>query len=205
VRRRSDLGLTFAAAESGFRWAGRIVRLAFVFSLFLSEEVSMSAIDVSSIAREVLKLMREGDSAAASPATPAPSKRMPRRRATRAASTPAPAPAPAKASTQTQAVARFGRTLTRICGGWFCPAATKPESDQIVAQCSFRTDDKGVCNVRVFKEGWAQIEFPSLSSYRQNAIAVRPEVWQCVISVMRSQTCNEIHAFLGKNGLRERA
>lgn len=161
----------------------------------------MSAIDVSSIAREVLKLMRDGDSVAATPAAPAPSKRVPRRRATR----PAAIPAPAKTSTPSQAVARFGRTLTRICGGWFCPATTKPESDQIVAQCSFRTEDKGVCNVRVFKEGWAQIEFPSLSSYRQNAIAVRPEVWQCVISVMRSQTCNEIHAFLGKNGLRERA
>ena len=160
----------------------------------------MSAIDVSSVAREVLKLMRDGDSVAASPTAPAPSKRVPRRRASRGGTT----PAPAKTSTPTTAVARFGRTLTRICGGWFCPAATKPESDQIVAQCSFRTEEKGVCNVRVFKEGWAQIEFPSLSSYRQNAIAVRPEVWQCVMNVIRSKTCNEVHEFLQKHGLRER-
>jgi hypothetical protein len=74
-----------------------------------------------------------------------------------------------------------------------------------MAQCSFRADDKGVCNVRVFKEGWAQIEFPSLSSYRQNAIAVRPEVWQCVMHVLRSKTCNEINEFISKHGLRERA
>jgi hypothetical protein len=161
----------------------------------------MSAIDVSSIAREVLKLMRDGDSVAASPTAPAPSKRVPRRRSSRGGT----APTPAKTSAPTEAVARFGRTLSRICGGWFCPAATKPESDQIAAQCSFRTEDKGVCNVRVFKEGWAQIEFPSLSSYRQNAIAVRPEVWQCVISVMRSQTCSDIHEFLAKNGLCERS
>lgn len=160
----------------------------------------MSAIDVSSIAREVLKLMRAGDTATPAPSTPAPAaKRQPRRRVSRGDSTPAPAKSP------TKAVQRFGRTLSRICGGWFCPAGSKPESDQITAQCSFRTEDKGVCNVRVFKEGWAQIEFPSLSSYRQNAIAVRPEVWQCVMTVMRSKTCNEIHEFLGQNGLRERA
>jgi hypothetical protein len=160
----------------------------------------MSAIDVSSIAREVLKLMRSGDAAAATPAaTATPAKRSSRRRATRGDSRPAPT------TSATKAVERFGRTLSRICGGWFCPAGTKPESDQIVAQCSFRTEDKGVCNVRVFKEGWAQIEFPSLSSYRQNAIAVRPEVWQCVMTVLRSKTCTEIHEFLGHNGLRERA
>lgn len=161
----------------------------------------MSSIDVSSIAREVLKLMRAGDTAAtAAPATaPAPTKRSPRRRAARAESQPTAARNPAKP------VERFGRTLARVCGGWFCPAGTKPESDQIVAQCSFQADEKGVCNVRVFKDGWAQIEFPSLSSYRQNGIAVRPEVWQCVLNVMRSKTCNEIHAFLSKNGLRERA
>lgn len=158
----------------------------------------MSAVDVSSIAREVLKLMRAGDTDATAPAT-APAKRATRRRVPRGDSQPVAARSSAKP------VERFGRTLARVCGGWFCPAGTKPESDQIVAQCSFRTEDNGVCNVRVFKDGWAQIEFPSLSSYRQNGIAVRPEVWKCVLNVMRSKTCNEIHAFLSTNGLRERA
>lgn len=159
----------------------------------------MSGIDVSSVAREVLKLMRAGDTASSAPVTVAPAAKRPRRRLTGGKSSPAPTKSPAKA------VERFGRALSRMCGGWFSPAGTKPESDQIVAQRSFRTEDKGVCNVRVFKEGWAQIEFPSLSSYRQNAIAVRPEVWQCVMTVMRSKTCNEIHEFLGQHSLRERA
>jgi hypothetical protein len=162
----------------------------------------MSAIDVSSIAREVLRLMRTGDTstpAAATVTSPAPAKRPTRRRTRRTDSQPAAAPSP------TKVVERFGRALSRVCGGWFRPADAKPESAQIVAQCSFRADDKGVCNVRVFKEGWAQIEFPSLSSYRQNAIAVRPEVWQCVMHVLRSKTCNEINEFISKHGLRERA
>jgi hypothetical protein len=160
----------------------------------------MSGLDVSSIAREVLKLMRAGDNSdTRPPATAAPVKQPPRRRSTRKS------PPPAEATRPERTVSRFGRTLGRIGGGWFCPAGTKPESDQIVAQCSFRTEDKGVCNVRVFKEGWAQIEFPSLSSYRQNAIAVRPEVWQCVMHVFRSKSCNDINEFLSKHGLRERA
>ena len=160
----------------------------------------MSAIDVSSIAREVLKLMRAGDTeSATAAATVAPTKRPTRRRTRRQDTQPAETTSPAKA------VERFGRRLSRVFGGWFCPASTKPESDQIVAQCSFQAEDKGVCNVRVFKEGWAQIEFPSLSSYRQNAIAIRPEVWQCVMTVLRSKTCNEVHEFLHKHGLRERA
>jgi hypothetical protein len=164
----------------------------------------MSAIDVSTIAREVLRLMRTADAgtpapSTAAPAAPASKKRMPRRKAGCEESK------PVAASTTPKVVQRFGRALSRVCGGWFRTADAKPESDQIVAQHSFRAEDKGVCNVRVFKEGWAQIEFPSLSSYRQNAIAVRPEVWQCVMHVLRSKTCNEINQFISEHGLRERA
>jgi hypothetical protein len=162
----------------------------------------MSAIDVSSIAREVMRLMRTGDTSAPTAATvtsPAPAERSSRRRTRRKDSQPAAALSPKKV------VERFGRALSRVCGGWFRPAEAKPENAQIVAQFSFRADDKGVCNVRVFKEGWAQIEFTSLSCYRQNAIAVRPEVWQCVMHVLRSKSSNEINEFISRHGLRERA
>jgi hypothetical protein len=69
----------------------------------------------------------------------------------------------------------------------------------------FEVPDKAICNVRVFADGWASIEFPSLSSYRLNALAVRPEVWACVMQVMRSKACSDIHEFLCRHGLRERA
>lgn len=90
-------------------------------------------------------------------------------------------------------------------GGWFSASNDKPANEQIVAQASFCVPEKGVCNVRVFKDGWAALEFPSLSRYRHNAIAVRPEVWSCVMNVMRSTTCSQIHEFLAQHGLRERA
>ena len=161
----------------------------------------MSSIDVSAIAREVLKLMRSGDATDTPVATAPAPKRTGRKKSARSDTT----AKPAAAAVVPKSVERFGRKLGRLFGGWFCPAGIKPESDQIVAQACFEADGKGTCNVRVFKDGWAQIEFPSLSSYRQNAIAVRPEVWQCVMHVMRSKTCAEMHEFVGKHGLRERA
>lgn len=161
----------------------------------------MSTFDVSAVAREVLSLMRSGDSLTqdATPVAVATAKRptfrKPRRRGGKQGSACEPEQRP---------VERFGKPLDRVFSGWFTRASGKPEGDKIVAQACFEVPGKGICNVRVFAEGWASIEFPSLSSYRQNVLAVRPEVWACVMHVMRSKACTDIHEFLGQHGLRER-
>jgi hypothetical protein len=161
----------------------------------------MATFDVSAVAREVLKLMRTDEAPtgdATAPAVSASAGQPPaRRRRTKRSSGPSKAP-PASV------VERYGRKLARRFGGWFGAASEEPENEHIVAQACFTASDKGTCNVRVFNDGWAAIEFPSLSSYRQNALAVRPEVWACVMNVMRSTTCSEISTFLAEHGLRER-